>query len=225
MPEPRPDDIVVIMGRRDFSCAGCGVDFQRGEWFRMDDAGTLCLDCADLGHLDYLPRGDTALTRRAKKHSRLSAVVVQWSRSRNRYERQGLMVEPAALAQAEEECLADAEVRARRRVRDAERREGADETFTSDFAAAIRQQFPGCPGDRADRIAEHAAMRSSGRVGRSAAGRALEPEAVKLAVIASIRHMDTNYEDLLMAGLPRLEARQHVRGEVDRLLDDWQRPS
>ena len=40
------------------------------------DAGPLCLDCADLGHLDYLPAGDAALTRRAKKASRQSAVVV-----------------------------------------------------------------------------------------------------------------------------------------------------
>ena len=60
-------------------------------------------------------------------------------------------------------------------------------------------------------------------MGRSAAGRALEPEAVKLAVIASIRHLDTDYEDLLMAGVPRLEARQRVRSQVDELLASWQR--
>ena len=153
MPERRSDDIVVVMGRRDFTCAGCSRDFQRGEWFRMDDAGTLCLDCADLGHLGFLASGDAALTRRAKKRSRLWAVVVQWSRSRNRYERQGLLVEPEALEQAEVECLADAEIRARRRVRDAERREVEDETFTAAFATAIRDQLPGCPTDRAERIA------------------------------------------------------------------------
>ena len=221
VPERRSDDIVVIMGRRAFSCAGCGQDFERDTWFRMDDVGTLCLDCADLGHLDFLPRGNTALTRRAKKHSRLSAVVVQWARARKRYERQGLLVEPAALEEAEQECLADAEVRERRRLRDLDRRTDEDEQLAADFAAAITKQFPGCPVDRATRIARHAATRSSGRVGRSAAGRALDPEAVRLAVIASIRHQDTTYEDLLMQGVARLDARHRVRDQVDAVLEQW----
>jgi hypothetical protein len=222
MPERRSDDIVVIMGRRDFICAGCQQEFERGTWFRMDDAGTLCLDCADLGRLDFVPRGDTALTRRARKHSRLSAVVVQWARARKRYERQGTLVEPAALDRAEEECLADAEVRERRRLRDLDRRAVEDEKLVAAFADAISAQFPGCPADRANRIARHAATRSSGRVGRSAAGRALDPGAVRLAVIASIRHEDTTYEDLLMDGVGRLDARHEVRDQVDQILARWE---
>lgn len=222
VPEKRSDDIVVIMGRRNFTCAGCEQEFGKGSWFRMDDAGTLCLDCADLGHLEFLPSGNTALTRRAKKHSRLSAVVVQLARARQRYERQGLLVDADALAQAEEECLADAESRERRRVRDVERRSHEDEQLAEAFAAAITTQFPGCPADRAAQIARHAATRSSGRVGRSAAGRALEPEAVRLAVIASIRHQDTRYEDLLMAGEARATARDEVWPEVAAVLNRWE---
>jgi len=49
-----------------------------------------------------------ALTRRARKHSLLSAVVLKWSRARKHYERQGLLVEETALELAEDECLADA---------------------------------------------------------------------------------------------------------------------
>ena len=216
-------DIVVIMGRRDFVCAECGQEFARGTWFRMDDAGTLCLACADLDHLEFLGSGDAALTRRARKHSRLSAVVVQWSRSRNRYERQGILVEQEALEQAEAECLADVDVRERRRERDALRREAEDVVHVGAFADAIRAQFPGCSSDRARRIARHAAVRSSGRVGRSAAGRALDPEAIRAAVIASIRHVDTDYEDLLMAGLSRHEARDQVRERIEEIIADWSR--
>jgi hypothetical protein len=215
-------DIVVIAGRRAFTCAGCQEEFDRGTWFRMDDAGTLCLDCADLGHLEFLPSGNTALTRRAKKHSRLSAVVVQWARARNRYERQGILVELAAIEQAEQDCLADAEVRERRRQRDAVRREAEDEDLLRRFVDAIRDQFPGCPEQRAERIARHTVTRSSGRVGRSAAGRALDPEAVRLAVIASIRHLDTSYEDLLMQGVTRMDAREQVRHRVDEVLRGWE---
>ncbi|BAK33671.1 hypothetical protein MLP_06570 [Microlunatus phosphovorus NM-1] len=218
----RAKDIVVIMGRRPFTCAGCQEEFDRGSWFRMDDEGTLCLDCADLGHLEFLGSGNAALTRRAKKHSRLSAVVVQWARARNRYERQGILVEPGAIEQAEQECLADVEVRERRRQRDLVRREAEDEDLVERFAAAIRQQFPGCPELRAARIARHTVTRSSGRVGRSAAGRSLDPEAVRLAVVASVRHVDTPYENLLMGGFSRQEARDEVRDLVDEVLTGWQ---
>src|SRR4051812_44455889 len=83
----------------------------------MEKAGSFCLDCADLGHLEFLPSGDAALTRRATKASRLSAVVMRWSTRRNRCERQGILAE-AAIEQAARECLSDAEVRARRRERE-----------------------------------------------------------------------------------------------------------
>jgi hypothetical protein len=188
----------------------------------MDDAGPLCLDCADLGHLEFLPRGSAALTRRAKRASRLSAVVVRWSRARKHYERQGILAESEAIAQAEQECLADDEVRERRRQRDAERRIVEDERFVAELAKAIRTQFPGCPTKRAVRIARHAGARSSGRIGRTSAGRALDAEAIRLAVMASIRHEDTRYEELLMSGVSRSDARYRVRHDVDDLVDAWQ---
>jgi hypothetical protein len=83
-----PSRLVVIQPIRDWACAECGGS---DGLLRMDDAGPLCLTCADLNHLVFLPAGDTALTRRATKASGLSAVVVRWSRSRRRYERQGVL--------------------------------------------------------------------------------------------------------------------------------------
>jgi hypothetical protein len=41
-------------------------------------------------------------------------VVVRFSRSRTRYERQGILVEEAALESAEAQCLADEDARGRR---------------------------------------------------------------------------------------------------------------
>jgi hypothetical protein len=79
----------------------------------MDDAGQLCLACADLDHPVFLPAGDAALTRRATKASSLSAVVLRWSRARKRYERQGVLVEDPALTLAEEQCLSDEAARTR----------------------------------------------------------------------------------------------------------------
>ncbi|MGW6026069.1 DUF2293 domain-containing protein [Streptomyces sp. NPDC055099] len=183
-----------------------------------------CLDCADLGHLVFLPRGDTALTRRAREGSVLSAVVVRLNRRQGRYERQGVLVEEAALARAEERCLADAEARARRRARDAARRALEDVRFTAAFAEEIRRLFPGCPEERCRAIAGHASVRGSGRVGRSAAGRALSTSAVTAAVVAAVRHTETPYDRLLMSGVPRGEARRRIAPAVEATLRAWREP-
>jgi hypothetical protein len=66
----------------------------------MEDPGPACLRCVGLDDLAYLRAGDALLTRRAKAASVRYAVVVRFSRTRRRYERQGLLVEPGALANA-----------------------------------------------------------------------------------------------------------------------------
>src|SRR5881397_1635247 len=54
------------------------------------------------------------------------------------------------------------------REREAERRAGLDAEYVTRFAQRIRELFPGCPSDRAERIAVHACQKYSGRVGRAA---------------------------------------------------------
>lgn len=218
--QSRPPDLVVVSPVRDWTCSACGGT---GDLLIMDEPGPLCLTCAEMDHLVYLPAGDAALTRRAKAASRLSAVVVRFSRARKRYERQGVLVEEEALAHAERQCLADEEARARRAERAAERRARDDVELRTRFAAEISRLFPGCPPRRADAIARHAAARGSGRIGRSAVGRALETDAVELAVVASIRHQDTAYDELLMTGVARADARDRVRADVDDVLARWRR--
>ena len=215
---PKPPDLVVVMPVKDWVCARCAGS---GDLLTMDDAGPLCMTCADLDHLVFLGAGDAALTRRAKKASVLSAVVVRWSRSRKRYERQGILVEEPALEQAEQECLADEDARMRRRERDRERRADEDVEFQTRMAAELARLFPRCPPERAEAIARHTAMRGSGRVGRSAAGRALDEQAITLAVVASVRHQDTDYDSLLMSGVPRDLARDRIRPDIDRILASW----
>jgi hypothetical protein len=189
----------------------------------MEGERPLCLTCADLDHLVYLQRGDTALTRRARKHSTLSAVVVRFSRARKRYERQGVLVEEAAVEQAEQECLADADKRSAHRERAEMYRDKQDQAFAVRMAESIRQMFPGCPPQEARMIAAHTSVRGSGRVGRTAAGRALDGEALHAAVIAAIRHRHTSYDRLLMQGWDRMDARDAVRDDIDRVLDQWRK--
>ena len=217
--QSRPPDLVVVSPVKQWTCAVCGSE--DGGWLIMAEEGPVCLACADMDHLVFLPSGDAALTRRAKKNGRLSAVVVRFSRARKRYERQGILVEEDALERAEQECLAGEESRARRRDRDAARRAGEDLELQARMAVEIGKLFPGCPPGRAEAIARHAAQRGSGRVGRSASGRALDSQALELAVLASVRHQDTGYDELLMSGVDRATARDQVRDQVNAVLDEW----
>ena len=216
-----PDLVVFIAVATDAKCSECDEEIMPGEFLFLEQQQPLCACCADLDHLVFLPAGDTAMTRRAKKHSPLSAVVMKFVRSRKRYERQGLLVTSEALAQAEDECIADADQRAARRVVAAGQRVVVDQRFVEQMTVAILNQFPHCPADEAHQIAAHAAERGSGRVGRSAAGRELDPQAITLAVIAHVRHVHTNYDSLLMGGVDRSDAREQIRGSLNDVLVRW----
>lgn len=214
-------EILVFWVRKASICATCRVELPVGSMIHLEGDEANCLSCADLDHLTYLPRGNVALTRRSSKYSGLRAIVLQWSRSRKRYERQGILVEQSALERAEQECLSDAGRREVQRSRAAIYRESRDQQYIGEFAQSVRMRYPGCPEGREFAIAEHACAKYSGRVGRSAMAKDLSPEAIGLAVRAHVRHRETEYDSLLMAGLDRLEARTEVARAVDSVLELW----
>jgi hypothetical protein len=216
--QSKAPDLVTVRQEAPWTCAECGGT---GALLIVEDAEPHCLTCADLDHLVFLPSGNATLSRRAKKESGLSALVVEFNRRRKVYQRVGVLVEAAALALAEESCLADEELRLRRRDRDRVRRAGQDVEFQARMAAEIARLFPGCPAERAREIAEHAGQRGSGRVGRTAAAKALDENAITLAVVASVRHGDTDYDALLMSGVPRREARERIKERIEARLAEW----
>jgi hypothetical protein len=220
---PENRELLVFWIIRDSACAECGEELGKGRFLTMEAGRPLCLACADLDHLVFLPRGNTALTRRARKHSTLSAVVLRFSRSRKRYERQGLLVEEQALGIAEQECLTDAEARSLARDRAAERRERTDEQYVRTFAEQVEKVFPGCPEREREAIAKHACLKYSGRIGRSSAARRFDETAIELAVQAHVRHAHTDYDELLARSMDRGEARAAVRATVAGVLHGWRR--
>ena len=221
--DPRPREIVVFWTVRDSACAECGEELGKGRFLRMEGERPLCLHCADLDRLVFLERGDAALTRRASRYATLRAVVVRFSRSRKRYERQGVLVDEQALARAEQECLSDAEARRLARERAADRRHACDAEYLAAFARRVGELFPGCPIEEQRAIAEHACQKYSGRIGRSAAAKELQAGAVDLAVRAHVRHVHTPYDELLASGVAREDARVRVAASVGNCLDAWQR--
>jgi hypothetical protein len=94
----RPPELVVVQPlNAEWRCHRCGGT---GDLLMMENPGPACLRCVGLDDLAFLPAGDALLTRRAKAKSTRYAVVVRFSKTRRRYERQGLLVEPQALADA-----------------------------------------------------------------------------------------------------------------------------
>ena len=90
-------ELVVFLTVRNSQCFQCKKELSRGSFLLMEADRPLCLKCARLSEVVFFPRGDSQLTRNAKKNSKKSAVVVQFSRTRKRYERQGILVEKQAL--------------------------------------------------------------------------------------------------------------------------------
>jgi hypothetical protein len=216
-------DLKVFISNKNSTCNECGENLGQKAWITLiKNKGALCLSCADLDHLVFLPSGDTALTRRSRKYSTLTAIVLKWARTRKRYERQGLLVETEATEKAEQECLKDSEARVRKRAREASRRAKLDNEYVTSFASRLRELFPKCPKGKEKTIAEHACLKYSGRVGRSSEAKNLDKKAIRLAVIAHIRHVETQYDQLLSKGYDRWEAREKVKEEVDRILTKWE---
>ncbi|MDA3924838.1 MAG: DUF2293 domain-containing protein [Kiritimatiellae bacterium] len=215
-------ELKVFISGRDSKCSECGEDLGKHAWILLkEDKGAVCLTCADLDHLVFLPSGDATLTRRSRKYSKLSAVVLKWSRARKHYERQGLLVESEAVDQAEKECVADAGQREIRRGQAVLRWAELDQEYISRFAARVREVYPHSPEGRENLIAEHACRKYSGRVGRCAAAKDLEEDAVRLAVRAHVRHAETNYDKILSAMVGRSDARAMVNDAVENILKQW----
>lgn len=211
-----PNKEVIVMEKCDYeitvfkskeTCFECNDILEMNDFITYDRTGNvLCLSCGDLDHLVYLPSGNHALTRRARKHSTLSAIVYKFSSARKRNERQGIFVEKNAIELAEDDCLADSEIRERRRERDSIRRELLDEQYVNKFAKHIRDYYPSIPQGIEIEIAEHSCLKNSGRVGRTADAKQFSQYTIDLAVRAHIRHSETDYHQLLAKGaLPHVK--------------------
>jgi hypothetical protein len=216
-----PEQPVVFEILRDSACSECGAELARGSFLVMDAEQPLCLPCARLDDLEYLPAGNAALTRRAARYSERTAVVVRFSRSRGHYERQGILVEQSALEKAEQECSEDAGERAEARAAGAARRQEQHRDLIARMTLEIGKLFPRCPPREAAAIAAHTATRNSGRGGRTLAGRNLGEGALTAAVTAAVRHQHTEYDAMLAAGMDRLLARQQIADWVQAILAAW----
>jgi hypothetical protein len=97
-----PELVVISPLNTAWTCHKCGGS---GGLLVMEAPGPACLRCVGLDDLAFLPAGDALVTRRAKAKSARHAVVVRFSKTRGRYERQGMLVEPQALPEVQDEVV------------------------------------------------------------------------------------------------------------------------
>ena len=117
---------------------GAGVLAHGLDFVCLTGGEAMCLECAGLAHLEYLPSGDTAVTRRATKYSALHVVVMKKSAARKRSERQGTLVEVEAVRRAEAASAADAEKRAGQQKKSAKRPEKEDQEYIASVYSGSR---------------------------------------------------------------------------------------
>ena len=220
------ENFSVYFSNRISKCKKCNVEIEKDSFVALENNNDpFCLSCAGLDHLVFLPSGDAALTKRAAKKSKLSAIVRKFSSTRKRSERQGVLVEAEGLKKAKQECLEDSEIRARNRKLSAKRREVIDEEFIENFAEEIRRLYPSCPQGTEDIIAVHACEKHSGRVGRTADAKKFDEYMINLAVRAHIRHCETRYDNLMISEqYSKKFARERVKDEIDETQSLWQKP-
>lgn len=75
--KPEDDSLAVFYSDYDLKCAECGKDILKHSLiFNLPVKRAVCLSCAGLDKLVYLPSGNTALTVRSCKYPEVSAVVM-----------------------------------------------------------------------------------------------------------------------------------------------------
>lgn len=84
----------------------------------------------------------------------------------------------------------------------------------------LKSEFPLMPKETLKIVLEHAFLKGSGRVGRTAM--ISDEKKTLLAVEAHIRHVHTPYEKLLDEGVSRKDAREQVWPTVQAVERAWQ---
>lgn len=220
----RAQELLAIVSQAEQQCGSCGLKIDPGSVYSLHEKIIRCGSCNGWAELVLVPSGDAALTRRVSRFAAVAVPVCEWNRRRKRWERRGTLASEAAHAEAQAACALDAEKRERARARAQKRAAVKDEEYRAIFAQKVRQLYSGIPAGTEHIIAQHACEKYSGRVGRTAAAKELDDEMITLAVVAHIRHMHTDYDDLLLRGVSKADARQRIRGPMQEVLRLWRLP-
>ncbi|RAQ46344.1 hypothetical protein AFGD_000501 [Aspergillus flavus] len=161
----------------------------------------------------FVPKGDVYVTRNCRANTKESERTVYTVFDKTGKRTLGIRVPSDIYAAVLESAAATAETRANAvKLR--------DEKDLAHSRQILRTQFPLMPAESLEAILNHAFLKGSGRVGRTATQS--DKRKADLAVEAHIRHTHTPYESMLHAGAGREEARNAVWGLVKAIKTAWE---
>ncbi|KAK2877098.1 hypothetical protein FQN49_001421 [Arthroderma sp. PD_2] len=163
----------------------------------------------------FVPKGDVYITRKCRSQTHDLGSTVYTVYSSTTYEQTGLYVpidvraavelESHDTSDARKQAVAQKDARDRRKARE-----------------LLLREFPNMPKSDLDAVLNHAFLKGSRRVGRSGKV-ASEEDKVRLAVEAHIRHVHTEYDDMIKRGTTRERARENIWGEIVTVRDSWKK--
>ncbi|KAJ5382148.1 hypothetical protein N7517_000059 [Penicillium concentricum] len=160
-----------------------------------------------------VPKGDVYITRHCRSKTKESERIVYVVYNRTGKRTLGIRVPEEIYTEVLESAAATQESRANAvQVRDAK-----------DFSKSrelLKSEFPRMPKETLKIVLEHAFLKGSGRVGRTAM--ISDDRKTILAVEAHIRHVHTPYEMLLEEGVSRKDAREQVWPTIQAVERAWQ---
>ncbi|KAK0637421.1 hypothetical protein B0T17DRAFT_485061, partial [Bombardia bombarda] len=159
----------------------------------------------------FVPKGDVYITKNCRKrtHEADQPLYVVVSKD---HKPLGLRC-PTSIYDA---VLADHQATASKRADAVQKRDAAIE---GSFENTIVKLFPKIPKAAIPKIVSHAVKKHSRRVGR--AGTVDLDERVHLAVRAHIRHVHTDYDQLLKAGMGKQAARGKIWDKLNETAKEW----
>ncbi|KAJ5826520.1 hypothetical protein N7447_003283 [Penicillium robsamsonii] len=160
-----------------------------------------------------VPKGDVYITRHCRSRTKESERIVYVVYNRTGKRTLGIRVPEEIYTEVLESAAATKESRANAvQVRDAK--------DLSKSRELLKSEFPLMPKETLKTVLEHAFLKGSGRVGRTAM--ISDDRKTLLAVEAHIRHVHTPYEKLLEEGVSRKDAREQVWPTIQAVERAWQ---
>ncbi|KOS39056.1 hypothetical protein ACN38_g10117 [Penicillium nordicum] len=160
-----------------------------------------------------VPKGDVYITRHCRSKTKESERIVYVVYNRTGKRTLGIRVPEEIYTEVLESAAATKETRASAvQMRDAK--------DLSKSRELLKTEFPLMPKETLKIVLEHAFLKGSGRVGRTAM--ISDEKKTLLAVEAHIRHVHTPYEKLLEEGVSRKHAREQVWSTIQAVERAWQ---
>ncbi|KAK4868434.1 hypothetical protein LT330_007156 [Penicillium expansum] len=160
-----------------------------------------------------VPKGDVYITRHCRSKTKESERIVYVVYNRTGKRTLGIRVPKEIYTEVLESAAETKESRANAvQVRDAR--------DLSKSRELLKNEFPLMPKESLKIVLEHAFLKGSGRVGRTAM--ISDEKKTLLAVEAHIRHVHTPYEKLLEEGVSRKDAREQVWSTIQAVERAWQ---